>query len=519
MLKGIDISKWQATTPSLAGLDFAFARATYATSPDGRYATHVAAFRRAGLVAGAYHFGVGFSSAAAQARVFLAQAKDADLLILDLERDPAETMTHSQAREFIDAVHAAGRTIGLYHSRSGFPSLGQDYNWVAQWGTSVPTGISWAFWQYRGSPLDLDYFNGTKVDLLKLAAKAVPPLPASPTPEVHLTLKANAAHPVQTTVDVKKGGQVFRIDGSPLVTWSADYTITSLGQSGAHDLIVVTTAKVTQYALVLTAAIRNRRSVGTPANTPPPPLDTKPPTPAPPLTVINRIPERIAAQQPDGAFTQYGWEGQWENGWSPYGAWVARPRAWPNMLTPAPNPPIFILVHGGPLPVQTLAGMDSLAAWIAARGGIGVALKYPMLIEDGTWREGRDAIQQAVAKAKATGAKVSLVGHSAGGFFISLAAFGAADTLPDRVVYIAADDQVGNWPQPTQPPNPRGSYGANALPVTVIVGSVDPVTTVEEGQAMVDALATSGHPGRWLVIDGAGHSNILSDVSTLDALR
>ena len=80
MLKGIDISKWQATTPSLAGLDFLFARATYATTLDPKYVTHTVAARKAGLVVGAYHFGTGFATPAAQAKVFLAATEKADLL-------------------------------------------------------------------------------------------------------------------------------------------------------------------------------------------------------------------------------------------------------------------------------------------------------------------------------------------------------------------------------------------------------------------------------------------------------
>jgi hypothetical protein len=190
MLNGIDISKWQPTTPSLAGLAFAFARATYATTVDPKYATHVANFRRAGIVVGAYHFGVGHKTVAAQVKAFLAASKGADLLVLDLERDSTKTMTQAEARAFIKAVQAAGKKIGLYHSRSGFPSLGQDYNWVAQWRTAPPFGIPWAFWQWQGSPLDRDKFNGDKAALLKLAGKTpvVPPKegPVATDPNIRL---------------------------------------------------------------------------------------------------------------------------------------------------------------------------------------------------------------------------------------------------------------------------------------------------------------------------------------------
>ena len=77
--------------------------------------------------------------------------------------------------------------------------------------------------------------------------------------EANPVLIANAPNPVQTLVDVEQGGQVFDLNGRPLVKWSADATITSLGQSGDYDVIVVTTGGVTQHALVLTAATSNRR--------------------------------------------------------------------------------------------------------------------------------------------------------------------------------------------------------------------------------------------------------------------
>ena len=172
ILEGIDISKWQTTTPSLSGREFAFVRATFGTAPDSAYAQHAANVRAAGKVLGAYAFGVG-GDPIAQANAFLATAKDAHLLALDLERNTTGTsMTDAEASLFIATIHKAGRKIGLYHSLSGFPqALGQDWNWVAAWGSTAPS-IPWAFWQYRGSPLDLDRFNGDLSALRRLAGIA-----------------------------------------------------------------------------------------------------------------------------------------------------------------------------------------------------------------------------------------------------------------------------------------------------------------------------------------------------------
>ena len=174
MLNGIDISAHQSTTPSLAGLAFVGIRATIADRVDTMYATHLAA--ASDLVTIAYHFNWSTLPVAAQADLFLATAKDADLLALDVELndDRHGTITpafsKAQAAEFIARVHAAGRTIGLYHSDSGFFDAGQDWNWVAKWSTTPPSR-AWAFWQHRGSPLDLDYFNGDQAALDRLAGR------------------------------------------------------------------------------------------------------------------------------------------------------------------------------------------------------------------------------------------------------------------------------------------------------------------------------------------------------------
>lgn len=166
MLKGIDISKYQTTTPSLTGLSFVFVRALYGTIIDPRYSYHAANVKKAGLVQGAYCFGRNMSGSD-QANTLLTIAKDADLLVLDLESDGTNPrMTDKQVKDFFDTIHTAGRTAGLYHSESGFPNLGQDWNWKAKW-SATPPKKPWTFWQYRGSPLDLDYFDGT-IDQLRI---------------------------------------------------------------------------------------------------------------------------------------------------------------------------------------------------------------------------------------------------------------------------------------------------------------------------------------------------------------
>jgi hypothetical protein len=166
MLYGIDISKWQGTTPDFDGLDFVVLRASIGTDKDVRYDQHYAAARKAGIAVGAYHFNWDTISVAEQAAKFLEVAKDADFLALDLEGQ--YEFSGDQARAFISLVHRAGRKIGVYHSLSGYPKdLGQDWRWVAYWSEKEPS-IQWDMWQYRGSPLDLNKFDGGLSDLYAL---------------------------------------------------------------------------------------------------------------------------------------------------------------------------------------------------------------------------------------------------------------------------------------------------------------------------------------------------------------
>ncbi len=162
MLKGIDVSHWQGTTPSLTGLDFLFARSTYGTTKDDKYELHKGNALRAGLAFGAYHYGDTSKSVAAQLAACLAATAGVRMVVLDIE---AGNMALTDARLFIAGLKAAGKFAGVYHSLSGYPwSLGQDFDWLAAWRTDAPPG-PWEFWQYRGSPLDLDYYNGTRAQL------------------------------------------------------------------------------------------------------------------------------------------------------------------------------------------------------------------------------------------------------------------------------------------------------------------------------------------------------------------
>jgi hypothetical protein len=156
------------------------------------YATHSANFRKAGLIAGAYAFGT-FGDGPAQALALLDTARGADLLALDLETEAGKPrMTDDQARAFIAAVHGVGRKVGLYHSDSGYPFLGQDWDWVAKWGTEAPRR-HWSFWQWQGTPLDRDRFNGTLDELKRMVAP-------TPVPETLMPIYVQHDRPGMLTV-------------------------------------------------------------------------------------------------------------------------------------------------------------------------------------------------------------------------------------------------------------------------------------------------------------------------------
>ncbi len=170
-LEGIDNSVFNRADPNPSGLSFVISRATYGTNPDRRFDQHSSYAIRSGLVSGAYHFGVA-GNISGQVDAFLAVAEPLKFLALDLEYNGENTMTNNEASVFIAAIHSHGLKIGLYHSQSGFPHLGQDWDWVARWRTTPPA--SWRFWQYAGTPLDRDKFNGTLAQLRALAGLVTP---------------------------------------------------------------------------------------------------------------------------------------------------------------------------------------------------------------------------------------------------------------------------------------------------------------------------------------------------------
>lgn len=251
---GIDVSHYQDTTPSLTGLSFLIAKASEGTLPDDRYRAHIAHARAFGLVTGAYHFGHPAVAVAAQVDAFLAAAGDVGLYALDIE---SNNMTLARARAFIAGVQARGLLCGLYASESAYPDIGQDWRWVAHWGVAQPS-IPWDIHQYRGSPLDLDRYNGTIEQLRALAGEAM--IPVAMNGPFKVTLKVGTQLYDQSFKPLVKVSKAQVADGffTTGLTGGHNYVAIELVTGGKRQLVfaIVSSVAVSAPPAVDTVTIR-----------------------------------------------------------------------------------------------------------------------------------------------------------------------------------------------------------------------------------------------------------------------
>lgn len=166
---GIDVSVWQADISHLVPqVDFVIARASIGAGTDARYAKHAAVTLHAGKVLGAYHFATFGPGPTRQAQTFLKAAGNAAFLVVD---DEGVALKHpATVRGIIANLHKLDpqrRFVGLYSSEGTWPGdLGQDFAWVAHYGLNgKKPKLPYRFFQSRGSPLDLDEYNGSATAL------------------------------------------------------------------------------------------------------------------------------------------------------------------------------------------------------------------------------------------------------------------------------------------------------------------------------------------------------------------
>lgn len=168
-VEGLDLSHWDSPNEySLTGKGFVAIKATEGTGyVDPGAGGHFAKARAAGVIMGAYHFARDDSGIASQGQWFLDNVPD-DATFLAIDNEGAHVLTDAQCTALISYVRAndpLGRPILLYMSDSQFMACGQDYNWVAKWG-STPPSRNWLLWQYQSgshnaSGEDQDRYAGT----------------------------------------------------------------------------------------------------------------------------------------------------------------------------------------------------------------------------------------------------------------------------------------------------------------------------------------------------------------------
>lgn len=184
MLKGCDVSSWQSTSDwNTAEYDFVIMKASEGvTVTDSAASAHYRKAAVAGLLTGFYHYArPEYNTARAEARFFVSVIKPyigKSVFALDYE-GRALAYGAEWAKRWLDEVtDLTGVKPVIYLQGSAVKNYGAlldaDYGlWVAHWGTNDPWISPWPYytlWQYRGDPLDLDYFNGDRAAWLKYAA-------------------------------------------------------------------------------------------------------------------------------------------------------------------------------------------------------------------------------------------------------------------------------------------------------------------------------------------------------------
>lgn len=282
---GVDVSSWQHPNnkpgdivwPSVAaaGHDFAIVKATESTTyKNPYYASDIKGARDAGMVVGAYHFArpkLPLTTAKDQARYFvnaIGTTRTARTLppVLDIEDTGglSKADTIAWTKSFLTTVRSlTGRTPMVY-SYDNFlrTSLGnstefKDYPlWYAKYSTTPPGALpggwkTWTIWQHTSQgtvpgmkgDIDLNRFNGTKADLLRLAdgTRAAPLTPGSPTgleatlawPDVKLAWSSPASSGGSTITHY-----VVTVDGVTAGTTPTRSFVAGPLEPGAHTFAV-----------------------------------------------------------------------------------------------------------------------------------------------------------------------------------------------------------------------------------------------------------------------------------------
>lgn len=253
MLKGVDLSKWQAVGIDINDYDFVICKATEGVGyTDPSCDQHYQNAKKAGKLLGVYHFArPGYNDPIAEADWFVHEIQGyigEAVLVLDWEVEA--TWNVGWAKQWLDRVYEkTGVKPMVYMSGAVVNSndwssvVAGDYGlWIAYWPNNYqyswdwPTspdemtyGIGawpfWAIWQFssRNGQLDCDVANMDKDAWMKYAAKNGEPAPV-PTPEPAPAPEPKPEpKPTYTTYTVQKGDNLSKIAAQFGTTWQKIY--------------------------------------------------------------------------------------------------------------------------------------------------------------------------------------------------------------------------------------------------------------------------------------------------------
>ena len=181
MLNGCDISYSQEIGIDISSYDFVIIRSNDGTDPDSKYQQHAANALAAGKLIGFYLYSYpNLNTAKAEAQAMISCVRPYlgnCILAFDWEGTAVSgNYPESYILDFMQTIEDETGVIPFFYSfasaLSRYPNVAKKYPlWVAQWEVSSPNigpWSKWWIWQHTGdpSPIDLDYFDGTRQDWL-----------------------------------------------------------------------------------------------------------------------------------------------------------------------------------------------------------------------------------------------------------------------------------------------------------------------------------------------------------------
>lgn len=211
-------------------------------------------------------------------------------------------------------------------------------------------------------------------------------------------------------------------------------------------------------------------------------------------------------------------------------------------LPDRPDGTVVVLVPGGGWQTADPGGLLPLAARLARRGSLAVAVSYRAADDGVQFPVPAEDVACAVSWAAALGERklpevrhVVVLGHSAGGHLGSLVALGAVGprgcrseaVAPDAFVGLAGVYDVGQLADAVAPlfgttpdedaarwragdPVQQAATAPDGLRVLLLHGSADTTVPIMQSQRLRDALTAAGVPVELTPVDGADHMTLFT---------